>query len=184
MQPKEFNQIIQQYDEQIKKLENDKETFISLNKESVLKAIQCRKKQNREWFIKNFDKIWKHKELFALGTTSASVIIDFFTIYLYGHCSVGFSVNKISMGNLIKLWKLGFVYKQYPIVQYHDTNTNNSVIYIKDNQLYTEKIISSNEKIFFSKSIMNILKNKKNYIDSELANYRTVDDIKSILEKM
>ncbi len=90
----EFNKIIQQYKDQINKLQSQKDDFIAQNKENVEKNIQQRKIRERSWFIKNFDKIWENRNLFSLGTPNASIIIDSFEIYLYFQNCCGRCIKK------------------------------------------------------------------------------------------
>lgn len=175
---KEFNQIVQQYNDQIKKLQSEKDDFIAQNEESVLLAIEKRKAENRKWFIDNFDKIWKFRKLFALGTKNASIVVDFWTIHLYSRCSCGFAFNKISLGRLIKLWELGFMYDNCPVVEYVNTSVEQSVSYIKNNQLHKQKIKSH----FFPETVMKQLNHKK-FENNVFADYRTIDELKKYIER-
>lgn len=182
MQPDEFNRIIQQYDNQIKALQQEKEFFIYQNRKEVLKIVQLHKNENKKWFVENFDKIWKHRKNFSLGTPYASIIINFWTIYLYARCGSGFAVNKISLGRLIKLWELGFMYEGYPIVQYFNTSANHYVMYIKNNKLCKQQVSSKDPSLFFSKLLMKLLQESYQFFgDNEFTDYKSAEEIQAVL---
>lgn len=182
MQLTEFNKIVQDYNNQIKKLNDERDNFIASHRESLTQHQKKRQDQEREWFVKNFDKIWLNKHLYSLGTPNASIIVDCFKIHRYVRCGAGcgWIVKKLSLGKLIKLWESGYLYKGYPIIEYHDTPLTNKVTYIKDNQLHIANLKEEGIKLEFSRLCMQILRSHDNRID-DFSIYKTVSELKNII---
>lgn len=157
------------------------EALAKLPKESY-KIIKQQKQQRREWFLEHFDKIWENRHKFKLGTPYASVIVDGIIITSFACPYYGYAIDKISIGNLVKLWDNGFMFRGYPLIHYrrHHNSDCSSISYIKD-----RKIISYDysyrqppeEQYIPSRPVLQILKNLRRYQPDDLDNYRTVEEL-------
>ena len=140
------------------------------------------KQQRREWFLEHFDKIWENRHKFKLGTPYASVIVDGIIITSFACPYYGYVVDKISIGNLIKLWDNSFMFRGYPLIHYrrHHNSDYSSISYIKD-----RKVISYDysywqppeEQYIPTRLVLQILKNLRRYQPDDLDNYRTVEEL-------
>lgn len=53
------------FGEQLKCLQTERAAFVSQHKEHITQLLENRRKEQRNWFIKNFDVFWNNKEKFA-----------------------------------------------------------------------------------------------------------------------
>ena len=87
---------------------------------------------DRAWLLGHIDYIWNnwHK---LQNRPCAEFVITGFVINSFGCPYYGYVIDKITLGNLIKLWNNGFVYKDFPLIHYRishgDSSTNIAYIY-------------------------------------------------------
>lgn len=175
----QYNQTLRMFDEQLKCLQTERAAFVSQHKEHIMQQLENRRKEQRNWFIKNFDVFWNNKEKFANNSPQADIVIDFFRIYFFGLKSVCF----ISIGDLLELWKMGFMYNNCPVVEFIAQRFEHRLSYIKNGKLFTINIYDR-KKEFFSPLVYGVLE----YMGStkcgwdNFAVYKTIADMKKILE--
>lgn len=182
MNKEEYNKILRNYQAKIECLNEEMNDFKQTNLPVVKEHIKQQKQQHREWFLEHFDKIWKNRHKFKLGTPYASVIVDGIIITSFACPYYGYAIDKISIGNLVKLWDNGFMFRGYPLIHYrrHHNSDCSSISYIKD-----RKIISYDysyrqppeEQYILSRPVLQILKNLRRYQPDDLDNYRTVEEL-------
>lgn len=182
MNKEEYNKILRNYQAKIECLNEEMNDFKQTNLPVVKEHIKQQKQQRREWFLEHFDKIWKNRHKFKLGTPYASVIVDGIIITSFACPYYGYAIDKISIGNLVKLWDNGFMFRGYPLIHYrrHHNSDCSSISYIKD-----RKIISYDysyqqppeEQYIPSRPVLQILKNLRRYQPDDLDNYRTVEEL-------
>lgn len=182
MNKEEYNKILCDYQAKIEYLNEEMNNFKRTNLPIVKEHIKQQKQQHREWFLKHFDKIWENRHKFKLGTPYASVIVDGIIITSFACPYYGYAIDKISIGNLVKLWDNGFMFRGYPLIHYrrHHNSDCSSISYIKD-----RKIISYDysyqqppeEQYIPSRPVLQILKNLRRYQPDDLDNYRTVEEL-------
>lgn len=182
MNKEEYNKILRNYQAKIECLNEEMNDFKQTNLPVVKEHIKQQKQQRREWFLEHFDKIWKNRHKFKLGTPYASVIVDGIIITSFACPYYGYAIDKISIGNLVKLWDNGFMFRGYPLIHYrrHHNSDCSSISYIKN-----RKIISYDysyrqppeEQYILSRSVLQILKNLRRYQPDDLDNYRTVEEL-------
>lgn len=170
-----YNQYLQRIDDKILVLKHLRDTFVAKHRHNVLETIRNRQANDRQWFIKHFNQLYRRRDAFSLGTPNASVIIDCFTIYSIGGCAGYRSISRLPIGRLVKLWDMGFKYQGYPVVEYVKHNGNQRLNYIKGNQLLT-KVFKYDENPRFSEALRAMLRNLRN--SNELTdNYRTIEEL-------
>lgn len=137
MNKEAYKRVLGDYQVRIKCLNEGMNNFKQTNLSLVKENIKRQKQQRFEWFLEHFDKIWENRHKFKLGTPYASVIIDGITITSFACPYYGYVVDKISIGNLVKLWDNGFMFQYYPLIQYskHYNSNYSSISYIKDRKI-------------------------------------------------
>ena len=182
MNKEEYNKILSDYQAKIEYLNEEMNNFKRTNLPVVKEHIKQQKQQRREWFLEHFDKIWENRHKFKLGTPYASVIVDGIIITSFACPYYGYVVDKISIGNLIKLWDNSFMFRGYPLIHYrrHHNSDYSCISYIKD-----RKVISYDyscrqlpeEQYIPSRLVLQILKTLRCYQPDDLDNYRTVEEL-------
>lgn len=186
MNKEEYNKILSDYQAKIECLNEEMNNFKRTNLPLVKENIKLQKLQRQEWFLEHFDKIWENRYTFKLGTPYASVIVDGIIITSFACPYYGYVIDKISIGNLVKLWNNGFMFRGYPLIHYrrYHNSDYSSISYIKD-----RKVISYDyscwqppeEQYIPSRLVLQILKNLHRYQPDDLDNYRTVEELAEVL---
>ena len=87
---------------------------------------------DRAWLLGHIDYIWNNRHKLQ-NRPCAEFVITGFVINSFGCPYYGYAIDKITLGNLIKLWNNGFVYKDFPLIHYRishgDSSTNIAYIY-------------------------------------------------------
>lgn len=87
---------------------------------------------DRAWLLGHIDYIWNNRHKLQ-NRPCAEFVITGFVINSFGCPYYGYAIDKITLGNLIKLWNSGFVYKDFPLIHYRishgDSSTNIAYIY-------------------------------------------------------
>ena len=112
------------------------------------------------WFLEHCDWIYQNRyklqnRLYTDFVVSGFVINAFACPY----CSC--KIDKITVGNLIKLWNNGFVYNNLPLIHYHQSYGNNSthISYIDDGKLVNQTFAYNDEQKYIpTNEVKRILK--------------------------
>ena len=87
---------------------------------------------DRAWLLGHIDYIWNNRHKLQ-NRPCAEFVITGFVINSFGCPYYGYAIDKITLGNLIKLWNNGFVYNNFPLIHYRishgDSSTNIAYIY-------------------------------------------------------
>lgn len=134
----------------------------------------------------HFDEIWENRDKFQLGTPYASIIIEGITITGFACPYYAYMVDKISIGNLVKLWDNGFMFRNYPLIHYHRhyNSDYSSISYIKDRKIisYDYSCLQPIEEQYIpTQSVLQILKTLRHQQPEDLDNYRTIEDLAKVL---
>lgn len=167
---------------QIFSLQKEKEKYIQTHTSEILEYLKEKQTIDYEWFVDNFDYIWKYRKEFVEKAPFNEIIVDFIQVYrttgLQAGVAFNGSYNQIYLKDLITLWDEGYLYNGYPILSiktiYH--NGKNVIIdYIKDGNVFSCKDNSYD--------IDNFIPQLKNYsIKCDNLNiwdgYKTIDILK------
>lgn len=87
---------------------------------------------DKVWFLSHSDWIYRNRHKLQNRPCAESVITGF-VINSFGCPYYGYAIDKITLGNLIKLCNNGFVYKDFPLIHYRishgDSSTHIAYIY-------------------------------------------------------
>lgn len=167
---------------QISELNKEKEKYIQLHTSEILEYLKEKQTVDYNWFVDNFDYIWKYRNEFVEKAPFNEIVIDFIQLYqttgLRGGVAFNGSYNQIYLKDLITLWDSGYLYNNCPIISiktiYH--NGKNVIIdYIKDGNLFSCKDNTFNKD--------ELIEQLKNYvIKCDTLNvwdgYKTIDILK------
>ena len=102
---------------------------------------------DRAWLLGHIDYIWNNRHKLQ-NKPCAEFVITGFVINSFGCPYYGYVIDKITLGNLIKLWNSGFVYKDLPLIHYRishgDSSTN--IAYIYRGKVFSHRFLWSDEK--------------------------------------
>ena len=80
---------------------------------------------DRAWLLGHIDYIWNNRHKLQ-NKPCAEFVITGFVINSFGCPYYGYEIDKITLGNLIKLWNSGFVYKDFPLIHYRISHGDSS----------------------------------------------------------
>ena len=121
---------------------------------------------DRAWLLGHIDYIWNNRHKLQ-NRPCADFVITGFVINSFGCPYYGYAINKITLGNLIKLWNNGFVYKDFPLIHYRISHGDSSthIAYIHRGKVFSHRFLWSDEKKYVPteevKSIFRKLRNSK-----------------------
>ena len=102
---------------------------------------------DRAWLLGHIDYIWNNRHKIQ-NKPCAEFVITGFVINSFGCPYYGYVIDKITLGNLIKLWNNGFVYKDFPLIHYRishgDSSTN--IAYIYRGKVFSHRFLWNDEK--------------------------------------
>lgn len=140
---------------------------------------------DRVWFLSHCEWICNNRHRLQ-NKLCAEFVLTGFVINSFGCPYYGYAIDKITLGNLIKLWNNGFMFRGYPLIHYrrHYNSDYSSISYIKD-----KKVISYDyscrqppeEQYIPSRLVLHILKNLRRNQPDDLDNYRTVEELAEVL---
>ncbi len=140
---------------------------------------------DRVWFLSHCEWIYNNRHRLK-NRPCANFVLTGFVINSFGCPYYGYAIDKITLGNLIKLWNNGFMFRGYPLIHYrrHHNSDYSSISYIKD-----RKIISYDysyrqppeEQYIPSQPVLHILKPLRHKQPDDLDNYRTVEELAEVL---
>ena len=115
---------------------------------------------DKTWFLERCD--WIYKNRYKLQNR---ICVDFmvsgFVINAFASPYYSYKIDKITVGNLIKLWNNGFVYQNLPLIHYSQSYGNNStnIAYIDDGKLVNQTFAyHDKQKYIPNKDVKEILK--------------------------
>ncbi len=94
---------------------------------------------DKTWFLERCDWIYQNRYKLE-NRLCADFIISDFVINAFASPYYSYKIDKITVGNLIKLWNNGFVYNNLPLIHYHQAYGNNStnIAYIDNGKLVNQ----------------------------------------------
>ena len=106
--------------------------------------------------IKKFTTIEKLSEIWLLyqnryklqNRICADFVVSGFVINAFAYPYYSYKIDKITVGNLIKLWNNGFVYQNLPLIHYHQAYGSNSthIAYINNGKLVNQTFAYNDEQ--------------------------------------
>ena len=120
---------------------------------------------DRAWLLGHIDYIWNNRHKLQTKPC-AEFVITGFVINSFGCPYYGYAIDKITLGNLIKLWNNGFVYKDFPLIHYRishgDTSTN--IAYITKGKVFCHRFSYKDENRYIpTEEVKQILKSLRKY---------------------
>ena len=115
---------------------------------------------DRAWLLGHIDYIWNNRHKLQ-NRPCAEFVITGFVINSFGCPYYGYVIDKITLGNLIKLWNNGFVYKDFPLIHYRishgDSSTN--IAYIYRGKVFSQRFhYSDSDRYIPTEEVKKILK--------------------------
>ena len=115
---------------------------------------------DRAWLLGHIDYIWNNRHKLQSRPCAEFVIIGF-VINSFGCPYYGYVIDKITLGNLIKLWNNGFVYKDLPLIHYRISHGDSSthIAYITQGKVFSHKFhYSDPDRYIPTEEVRKILK--------------------------
>ena len=136
---------------------------------------------DRVWFLSHCEWIYNHRHRLK-NRPCANFVLTGFVINSSGCPYYGYTIDKITLGNLIKLWDNGFIFRGYPLIHYrrYHNSDYSSISYIKDRKVisYDYSYRQPREELYIpSRPVLQILKKLRHHQPDELDNYRTVEEL-------
>ena len=102
---------------------------------------------DRVWFLSHSDWIYNNRHKLQ-NKPCAEFVITGFVINSFGCPYYGYAIDKITLGNLIKLWNNGFVYKDFPLIHYRISHGDSSthIAYIHRGKVFSHRFLWHDEK--------------------------------------
>ena len=116
---------------------------------------------DKQWFLSHCEWIYNNRHKLQ-NRTCAEFVISGLIINAFA-CPYGsYKIDKITIGNLIKLWNNGFTYKDLPLVHYHQAYGDNSIniAYIENKKIINHRFeYYDTEKYIPNDEVKQILRN-------------------------
>ena len=95
---------------------------------------------DRAWLLGHIDYIWNNRHKLQTRPC-AEFVITGFVINSFGCPYYGYVIDKITLGNLIKLWNNGFIYKGFPLIHYRISHGDSSthIAYITQGKVFSHR---------------------------------------------
>lgn len=102
---------------------------------------------DRAWLLGHIDYIWNNRHKLQ-NRPCAEFVITGFVINSFGCPYYGYVIDKITLGNLIKLWNNGFIYKGFPLIHYRISHGDSSthIAYIYRGKIFSHRFLWNDEK--------------------------------------
>ena len=99
------------------------------------------------WFLERCDWIYKNRYKLE-NRLCADFVVSGFVINAFASPYYSYKIDKIKLGNLIKLWNNGFVYNNLPLIHYSQSYGNNSIhiAYIYRGKVFRHRFLWNDEK--------------------------------------
>ncbi len=95
---------------------------------------------DKQWFLSHCEWIYNNRHKLQ-NKTCAEFVISGLIINAFA-CPYGsYKIDKITIGNLIKLWNNGFTYKYLPLIHYHISYGDSSIniSYVKNGKIINHR---------------------------------------------
>ena len=116
------------------------------------------------WFLEHCD--WIYNNRYKLQErVCADFVVSGFVINAFTSPYCSYKIDKITVGNLIKLWNNGFVYQNLPLIHYSQSYGNNStnIAYINNGKLVNQTFAYNDEQRYIpNEDMKEILKSLRN----------------------
>lgn len=115
---------------------------------------------DRAWLLGHVDYVWNNRHKLQTRPC-AEFVITGFVINSFGCPYYGYAIDKITIGNLIKLWNNGFVYKDFPLIHYRISHGDSSthIAYIYRGKVFSHRFHYSNpDRYIPTEEVRKILK--------------------------
>ena len=95
---------------------------------------------DRAWLLGHIDYVWNNRHKLQTRPC-AEFVITGFVINSFGCPYYGYVIDKITLGNLIKLWNNGFIYKGFPLIHYRISHGDSSphIAYIYYGKVFSNR---------------------------------------------
>ena len=102
---------------------------------------------DRVWFLSHSDWIYNNRHKLQ-NKPCAEFVITGFVINSFGCPYYGYAIDKITLGNLIKLWDKGFIYKGFQLIDYRISHGDSSThsAYIHRGKVFSHRFLWHDEK--------------------------------------
>ena len=123
-------------------------------KQEQIKKFTTIKKLSEIWLL--YQNRYKLQERVCVDFVVSGFVINAFAC---PYCS--YKIDKITVGNLIKLWSNGFVYNNLPLIHYSQSYGNNStnIAYIDNGKLVNQTFAYNDEQKYIpTNEVKQILK--------------------------
>ena len=115
---------------------------------------------DKTWFLEHCD--WIYQNRYKLQErVCADFVVYGFVINAFASPYCSYKIDKITVGNLIKLWNNGFVYNNLPLIHYSQSYGNNStnIAYINNGKLVNQTFAYHDEQKYIpNENVKEILK--------------------------
>ena len=182
MELQELKQTYNDLSNQIKELKL-KQDQIKLEYQHLFDT-ELKKKQelDRQWFIRNFDYIIRHKDYFFEKSPFCDIVIDFLPLYIYGGLAggAGFngSINRIFLKELIYLWNTTYNYEGHPLIGYQKAIHNGIrqwVTYVENGQEVRKQVTFDDKNMITSLKMASL---SDTSYPTKWDDYKTIDILK------
>lgn len=115
---------------------------------------------DRVWFLSHSDWIYNNRHKLQ-NKPCAEFVITGFVINSFGCPYYGYAIDKITLGNLIKLWNGGFVYNNLPLIHYRISHGDSSthIAYITQGKVFSHRFhYSDPDRYIPTEKVRKILK--------------------------
>ena len=115
---------------------------------------------DKTWFLAHCDWIYNNRYKLE-NRLCADFMVSGFVINAFASPYYSYKIDKIKLGNLIKLWNNGFVYNDLPLIHYSQSYGNNStnISYINNGKLVNQTFAYNDEqKYILNEDVKEFLK--------------------------
>lgn len=116
---------------------------------------------DKQWFLRHCKWIYNNRHKLQ-NRTCAEFVISSLIINAFACPYYSYRIDKITLGNLIKLWNNGFTYKDLPLIHYHQSYGDNSIniSYIANKKIINHRFEDNDmEKYILNDEVKRILRN-------------------------
>ena len=103
---------------------------------------------DRVWFLSHCEWIYNNRQRLK-EKPCANFVLTGFVINSFGCPYYGYAIDKITLGNLIKLWDNGFVYIDFPLIHYRISHGDSSthIAYIYHGKVFSHRFSRSSSAL-------------------------------------
>ncbi len=115
---------------------------------------------DKVWFLSHCEWIYNNRHKLK-DKPCADFMITGFVINSFGCPYYGYAIDKITLGNLMKLWDNGFVYKDFPLIHYRISygDSSSKIAYIYCGKIFQYRFSCKDDNRYIpTKEVKRILK--------------------------